>query len=153
MPVTQPTFFPELEPEQIAPGVQASEVVAERRESMSASRVVQSALFDSMTAMAGQSRSAHRRRISPSPIPHSGAASGSRRIMASVPPEAIRPFLDQLAEVLAAEAVRRVTGGPRTRRPRNPGGRIERKAAPFDGRSTRLRSARIAVHPVVRRVR
>ena len=54
----------------------------------------------------------------PPRFPRSGSPQGQPRMRAGSPPEAYRPFLDALAELLAAEVVRRITAGLGTRDPR-----------------------------------
>ena len=56
----------------------------------------------------------------PEALPYLKGSFRRKRIQPATPPEAFRPFLDALAELLAAEAVRRMTVPPGTQGIRKP---------------------------------
>ncbi len=61
----------------------------------------------------------------PQALPYLKGSSSRGRIQPEDPPDAYRPFLDALAELLAAEAVRRIPKGSRPRGTRKPKGSQE----------------------------
>lgn len=55
----------------------------------------------------------------PSRLPRPDAPEDPGRMAEAVPPEAVRPFLDALAEVISSWVVTRITAGPPPRTNRN----------------------------------